>query len=49
MELETHLLVIARLSYIPVSEIEPILMLAAEVSQMLAGLTKKLKDLTPGT
>ena len=51
MELETHLLIAERLSYLQMSQIEPVLKLAAEVGRMLSGLTKKLKsmNLTPDT
>lgn len=44
MELETHLLIAARLSYLPESELERGLMLTAEVGRMLAGLSRKLKN-----
>ena len=43
MELETHLLVAQRLSYVKTSDVEPLLALTAEVGRMLAGLTRKLK------
>ncbi len=51
MELETHFLIANRLAYLRMAEIEALLGLSAEVSRMLAGLTKKLKarQLTPGT
>ncbi len=38
MELETHLLLATRLSYLRVNELEPALMLTAEVGRMLTGL-----------
>jgi len=44
MELETHLLLLVKLSYIPVSQVEPVLRLASEVGRMLAGLINSLKD-----
>jgi len=43
MEVETHLLIANRLAYLSMSQIEPLLGLSAEISRMLAGLTKKLK------
>jgi four helix bundle protein len=43
MELETHFLIANRLAYLRMNEIEALLELSAEVSRMLAGLTKKLK------
>ncbi len=43
MELETHLLIANKLSYIEIDELEPVLKLAAEVGRMLAGLTRSLK------
>lgn len=43
MELETHLLLCARLSYIPPKEIEGFLERTGEVSRMLSGLTRSLK------
>lgn len=51
MELETHFLIASRLGYLRRTEIEALLQLSAEVSRMLAGLTKKLRErqLTPGT
>ncbi len=48
MELETHFLIANRLAYLRMGEIEALLELSAEVSRMLAGLTKKLREhLTP--
>jgi four helix bundle protein len=44
MELETHLLLVDRLSYLPLTELERALSLAAEVSRMLAGLSRKLRE-----
>jgi four helix bundle protein len=44
MELETHFLIASRLAYLDMSEIGALLDLSAEVSRMLAGLTKKLKE-----
>jgi len=43
MELETHLAIASRLSYLKPNEIESILVLSGEVSRMLSGLTSKLK------
>ena len=43
MELETHLLLANKLSYVQMSRVEPVLRLAAEVGRMLAGLTRSLK------
>ena len=40
MELETHLLLCARLSYTPPNEVEDLLEKAGEVSRMLSGLTR---------
>lgn len=50
-ELETHLLVAERLSYVEASKLAPVFSLATEVSRMLAGLTRSLKarPLTPST
>jgi four helix bundle protein len=44
MELETHLLLCARLSYIPPNEVEGLLERTGEVSRMLSGLTRSLKQ-----
>ena len=51
MELETHFLIASRLAYLRMTEIGPLLELSAEVSRMLAGLTRKLRTrhLTPST
>lgn len=43
MELETDLLIAARLSYLKTDEVEPVLALASEVGRMLAGLSRSLK------
>ncbi len=43
MELETHLLLANKLSYIELSQVEPVLRLAAEVGRMLAGLSRSLR------
>jgi len=54
MELETHLLLLVRLSYLPTNAIEQALALATEVGRMLAGLDKSLRkekqrpSVTPG-
>lgn len=48
MELETHLLLLVKLSYVQTNQVEPVLRLAAEVGRMLAGLSRSLKtNLTP--
>jgi len=44
MELETHVLVAGRLSYLPSSDFERMLLLTGEVGRMLAGLIRKLKS-----
>jgi four helix bundle protein len=51
MELETHFLIANRLAYLRMTEIGALLELSAEVSRMLAGLTRKLttRQLTPNT
>lgn len=49
MELETHFLVAGRLAYLRADDLVPLLAQTAEVGRMLAGLTKKLKALVPGT
>lgn len=46
MELETHLLLLHRLSYLPINEVEPALALSDEIGKMLAGLTRSLKRTT---
>lgn len=43
-ELETHLLIANRLSYLESSELEKALGLTQEVGRMLSGLTRKLKQ-----
>jgi four helix bundle protein len=43
MELETHLLIANRLSYLETLELETVLHLAGEVGRMLNGLIQKLK------
>ena len=43
MELETHLHIANRLSYLEMRQIEPVLSLSAEVSRMLSGLIRALK------
>jgi four helix bundle protein len=42
-ELETHLLITTKLSFIQASELQPALALATEVSRMLSGLIRNLK------
>jgi len=49
MELETHLLVALRLSYLKEDEIRQAMATSGEVSRMLSVLTKKLRNLTPNT
>jgi four helix bundle protein len=44
MELETHMLLIARL-YVPPDEVKRALEMIREVDRMLSGLTKKLREL----
>lgn len=44
MELETHLLLTARLSYVSQNEVEGLLEKTAEVSRMLSGLSKSLRQ-----
>ncbi len=44
MELQTHLLICGRLSLLRADEITPALSLTEELSRMLAGLTKSLKN-----
>ena len=46
MELETHLLLSMRLSYVSETGIQPLLTLSAEVGKMLAGLIHSLKKKT---
>jgi four helix bundle protein len=43
MELETHFVVMTRLSYTTIDEVQKALHLTGEVGRMLAGLTSKLK------
>ncbi|NES20973.1 MAG: four helix bundle protein [Symploca sp. SIO3E6] len=43
-ELETHLLIIERLSYLENSELNPVLELAEEIGKMLSTLIKTLKE-----
>ena len=43
MELETHLIIANKLAYLKERELEAVLLLTAEVSRMLAGLTKALR------
>ena len=43
MELETHLLLVARVSYLPSGEMANALSLSDEVGKMLSGLGKSLK------
>ena len=44
MELQTHLLICTRLSFLGEGELKPVMNLTDELSRMLAGLTKKLKE-----
>jgi four helix bundle protein len=43
MELETHLLLIHRLAYLPIEDIEPVLSLTSEIGRMIAGLSNNLR------
>jgi four helix bundle protein len=43
MELETHVLIAKKLSYITAAQLEPILRNTAELGRMMAGLISKLK------
>jgi four helix bundle protein len=47
MELETHLLIAERLQYVDPVSIHNLLEQCGEVSRMLSGLTRKLKERTP--
>ncbi len=53
MELETHLLIADRLSYVRAGHLEPVLAATAELGRMLSGLSRSLKkrsrNLTPDT
>jgi four helix bundle protein len=58
MELETHLLIASRLSFVEANDLQPVLTITRELGRMLAGLISKLKvralspdtrHLTPGT
>lgn len=44
MELETHLLIAVRLTYLRSEDLKPVLLQTAEVGRMLNGLTSKLKS-----
>ncbi len=46
MELETHLLIASRLSYVEQSDLDQAFSLAGEVGRMLTGLKKSLKPRT---
>jgi four helix bundle protein len=43
-ELETHLLLTCRLSYLKIEEVEPALKMASEIGRMLSGLSQKLRN-----
>ena len=45
-ELETHILVAGRLTYVPQAEVDRVLGLTGEVGRMLAGLIRSLKSKT---
>jgi four helix bundle protein len=45
MELETHLLISARLTYCSSDDLKPVFLQTAEVGRMLNGLISKLQDL----
>ena len=44
MELETHLLLVSRLGFVSAGEVKPLLEKTGEVSRMLTGLTRSLKQ-----
>ena len=44
MELETHLLIAVRLTYLRSDDLKPVFLQTAEVGRMLNGLTSKLKS-----
>jgi four helix bundle protein len=44
MELETHLLIAARLTYYSSDDVKPVFLQTAEVGRMLSGLISKLQD-----
>lgn len=44
MELQTHLLICARLPFLSEEQLKPVLSLTDDLSRMLAGLTRKLKE-----
>jgi four helix bundle protein len=43
MELETHILIAVRLTYLNSDDVKPILLHSGEVGRMLSGLTSKLR------
>lgn len=47
MELETHFVIAQRLNYLNAEDVERVLAQSGEVSRMLTGLTKKLRQRTP--
>ena len=47
MELETHFLIAQRLNYLGAEDVDRVLAQSGEVSRMLTGLTKKLRQRTP--
>ncbi len=49
MEVETHILLAEKLTFITKEEIEPVLAKSGEVGRMLAGLTRSLKNRRPST
>jgi four helix bundle protein len=49
MELETHLLLAGRLTYLADDDLRHAFSLTAEVGRMITGLTKRLRSLKPGT
>lgn len=49
MEVETHLLLAEKLSFLTKQQTETILSATAEVSRMLSGLTRSLKNIRPKT
>jgi len=48
-ELETHLLLTCRLSYLAAEDVGPALQMASEVGRMLTGLSQKLRSRKPNS
>jgi len=51
MELETHFVISQKLNYLDAADVDRVLAQSGEISRLLSGLTKKLKEkrLTPST